>query len=152
MMFAPKFSKIPPYFSTFVRKSVSNCVSDHGCIGFVASVSKSIGTVPTDRQSDRRALWNVHHPSMNESVYSSVIMARAVIFLQLSVKYQRVQVRRYTRRWLWQNAIMFLQLSVKYRRETFHRYTRRWLWKNAVIVLQLSVKYRRVTFRRYSRR
>ena len=44
--FAPKFLKIPPYFST----SVGKCASDHGCIGFAAFVGKSVGNC-ADRQA-----------------------------------------------------------------------------------------------------
>jgi hypothetical protein len=40
--FRTKILKIPPDFSKPVGKSVGNCVSDHACIGFSASVGDSV--------------------------------------------------------------------------------------------------------------
>ena len=114
---------------------------------------KSVSTCADGHASDMHALRDVRNPSVMPSViYVSKTIGESVggcgtiplMFLQLSVKYRRVIVRR----WLWHNLVNVFQLSVKYRRVIF----RQWLWHNSVNFFQLSVKYRRVIVRRCTRR
>ena len=83
-----KISKIPPYFSISVGKSIGNCVPEHTSIGFATSVGKFW-----------QACASVCVPSsVNTSVYTSVIMACLSVYTSViiltSVRFGLCAIRR----------------------------------------------------------
>jgi len=69
--FRTKILKIPPDFSKPVGKSVGNCVSDHACIGFSASVGDSV-VKHADRPGSLTAARQECAPSVSDVVGKSV--------------------------------------------------------------------------------
>ena len=117
------------------KKLIDMCTKKvwKSCQNFWA-FGKSVGTCADGHASDMRVLRDMRNPSVMPSViYVGKIIGESVggcgtiplMFLQLSVKYRRVIVRRWRRRWLWHNPVNFFQLFVKYRRVIVRRWNRK---------------------------